>query len=434
MKILVKNGRVIDPGTETDCVCDILIDEGLVKEVGENLNTADTSVIDASGKIVMPGLVDMHVHLREPGREDKETVATGTRAAVKGGVTSVLAMPNTTPAMDEARHIQRLSGIIQKTAHASVFMTGCLTMGRNGRELCDYEALKKEGVIALSDDGSSVDDDSLMRTAFQRAAAAGLLVICHSEDKLLSQKGVIHLGLISTQLGLRGIPKEAEYRRVERDIVLAAQADCPVHIAHVSCRESIDLIASAKKKGIRVSAETAPHYLIFTEEDMLGYDSNFKMNPPLRSREDREALRQAVKQGVIDAIASDHAPHTESEKAIEFDHAEFGITGLETELAAIATELVQPGIFSWMDVARRMSFEPGRILKINRGTLKPGSVADVIVVDPEKEWTVTKAGFASMSNNSPFVGRTLRAGVIACLWKGKVVVGNGICRKPNPVS
>ncbi|MFA5039859.1 MAG: dihydroorotase [Candidatus Omnitrophota bacterium] len=428
MKILIKGGHVVDPATGLDGPADILVDEGVVKNVGK-ISAQDCSVVDASGKIVMPGLVDMHVHLREPGREDKETVGTGTKAAAKGGVTTVLAMPNTNPAMDEGRHVRRLAEIIQKTAHVNVLVSGCLTMGRQGRELCDFAVLKQEGAVAVSDDGSSVDDDRLMLEAFKKARAAGLLVICHCEDRQLSGKGVVNLGLISTQLGLRGIPKEAEYRRVERDIVLAAQADCPVHIAHVSCRESVDLIAGAKKKGLRVTAETAPHYLIFTEEDLRGYNTNFKMNPPLRSPEDRQALRQALKEGLIDALASDHAPHTESEKDIEFDHAEFGITGLETELAAVATELVKTGVLTWMDVARRMAYEPARILSIDKGTLKPGATADVVIVDPLKDWTVTKAGFASMSNNSPFVGRVLQTSVACVLCRGKVVFGNGACRK-----
>lgn len=424
MKLLIKNGQVIDPASSFEGKADILVEDGKIARVAENIAANGTPFIEAAGKVVLPGLVDMHVHLREPGREDKETIATGTKAAVKGGVTSVLAMPNTTPPMDEEKHVLRAMEMIKKTAHCNVFVSGCLTAGRMGRELADYTALKNAGVVALTDDGSSVDDEALSFEAFKNAAALGLPVICHSEDAHLSAKGVVNLGLISTGLGLRGISAESEYKRVERDIALAHKAGCPVHIAHVSCKESIDLIAQAKRKGHKVTAETAPHYLIFTEDDLVGYDTNFKMKPPLRSKADREALRKALKDGVIDAIASDHAPHTESEKDIEFDHAEFGVTGLETELSAVAMELVETGLLSWMDTSRLMSFSPARILNIDRGTLKQGAWADITIFDPKKEWVVTKAGFASMSNNSPFLGRTMRGAVSCCLVAGKAVYGS----------
>jgi dihydroorotase len=420
MDILIKNGHLIDPAAAVDGVKDILVKDGVIAEIGAGIPGEAQKVIDASGKFVLPGLVDMHVHLREPGREDKETVATGTKAAVRGGVTSVLAMPNTTPAIDSPERLRMFQEIVRKTASSHVFAAAAITQGRSGTALTDFAALKTEGAVAVTDDGSSVDDDGLMEEAFRLAKKCGLLVICHCEDKRLSQQGVINLGLMSTELGLRGIPKEAEYRRVERDLTLAAKAGCPVHIAHVSCRESIDLIAAAKKRGQPVTAETAPHYLIFADDALETYDTNFKMNPPLRAKADREALRRAVKDGVIDAVASDHAPHTESEKDIEFDHAEFGVTGLETECASLASEFIASDQMTWMELARLLSSGPAKILGIDKGKLEAGRCADIVVVDPGREWVVTKAGFASKSNNSPFLGRKLKGAVECTICAGKV--------------
>ncbi|MDD5020275.1 MAG: dihydroorotase [Candidatus Omnitrophica bacterium] len=428
MDILIKNGHLIDPETGTGRTADLFIKDGVIAHVGEGGPSSAAKVMDASGKLVLPGLVDMHVHLREPGREDKETMATGTRAAVKGGVTSVLAMPNTTPAADSPQQVRHLLETARKTACAHVFAAGAITKGRAGVELTDFQALKAEGVVAVTDDGSSVDDDDVMLEAFRQAGKCGMLVICHCEDRRISGKGVMNLGFMSTVLGLRGIPREAEIRRLERDLELAAKAGCRVHIAHVSCSESVALIAAAKKRGMPVTAETAPHYLALTEEALESYDANFKMNPPLRSPQDREALCQAVQNGVIDAIASDHAPHTESEKDIEFDHAEFGVTGLETELGVIATEFVASGRMSWTDLARLLSFSPAKILGINRGTLKIGQPADVVLIDPQKEWIVTKRGFASKSSNSSFIGRKLKGAVISTVCAGKIVYSarNGV--------
>ncbi len=420
MDILIKNGHLIDPAASVDAVADILVKDGVIAGIGTGIQEGAQKIIDASGKVVLPGLVDMHVHLREPGREDKETVATGTKAAVKGGVTSVLAMPNTTPAIDSPEHLRMFQDIVRKTASSHVFAAAAITKGRAGAELTDFAALKAEGALAVTDDGSSVDDDALMEEAFRLAKKCGLLVICHCEDKRLSQKGVINLGLMSTELGLRGIPKEAEYHRVERDLNLAAKTGCLVHIAHVSCRESVDLIAAAKKRGQPVTAETAPHYLIFTDEALETYDPNFKMNPPLRAKADRDALRQAVKDGVIDTVASDHAPHTESEKDIEFDHAEFGVTGLETECASLASEFIASDQMTWMELARLLSSAPAKILGIDKGKLEAGRCADIVVVDPGREWVVTKAGFASKSNNSPFLGRRLKGAVECTICAGKI--------------
>lgn len=421
MRILIKNGRVIDPANKVDEACDVLIDGAKISKVGKNIKTDAGEIIDAAGEIVMPGLVDMHVHLREPGREDKETVASGTAAAIKGGVTSVLVMPNTEPAMDSAENVKLLSDIIKKSAQANVFIAGAITVERKGEKLTDAAKLKKAGVVAFSDDGSSVDCDKLMLEAFKRAKEEKILIICHSEDKALSGNGVVNRGIIATRMGLRGISKESEFKRVERDIILAQKAKAPVHIAHISCKESVDLIAQAKNKGLKVTCETAPHYFSLDETAVLGYDTNFKMNPPLRTKYDVAALKKGLKDGTIDAIASDHAPHTENEKEIEFERAAFGVIGLETELAAAITELVQAGILTWPRLVEKMSLNPAKILGINKGTLGIGADADIIIVDPDKEWVLAKENIISKSKNSPFLGRKFKGEVVYTICSGKPV-------------
>ncbi|MBL7130950.1 MAG: dihydroorotase [Candidatus Omnitrophica bacterium] len=421
MKLLIKNGHVVDPANNIDKVCDILIKDTKIIKLAKNINDKTGKTIDAKGKIVMPGIVDMHVHLREPGREDKETVASGTKAALKGGVTSVLAMPNTTPTIDCAETIKSLQDIIKKTANVNVFIAGAITKDRLGRELNDIAKLKMAGAIAITDDGSSVDDDKLLSEALKKAKSEKLLVICHCEDKTLSKKGVVNLGIISTILGLRGISKESEYKRIQRDINLAAKINASIHIAHVSCKESVEIIAKAKKKGVCVSAETAPHYFSLDETALLQYDTNMKINPPLRSRADLEAIKQGLKNGTIDAIASDHAPHTENEKDVEFDRAEFGTIGLETELAISITELIEPGVLSWPELVEKLTCNPARILNIDKGTLSENSIADITIIDPDKEWVLTKDAICSKSKNSCFIGRKLKGRVEYTILSGKVV-------------
>jgi len=424
MKILIKGGLVIDPVNKIEGVMDVLVLGGKVSKVAKDIKRDADTVIDARDKIVMPGVVDMHVHLREPGREDKETVLTGTRSAAKGGVTSVLAMPNTLPAIDCVKNVRLLKDIIKRDAGIDVFIAGAITIGRLGKKLCDIALLKKEGVIAISDDGSSVDSDEIMRDAFTKARKEKLLVICHSEDGSLSGKGLVNLGFTSTRLGLRGVSNESEYKRVERDIKLAEKVDANVHIAHVSCKESVQIIAMAKKKGVRLTAETAPHYFSLTEEALLDYNTDMKVNPPLRGTDDLKAIKEGLKSGAIDVIASDHAPHTENEKDIEFEYAASGNIGLETELAASITELVHTGLLGWADLVRRVSANPAKILGINKGSLGVGCDADVVIVSPETEWTVEKKDFMSMSKNSAFLGRKLKGVVDCTICRGKVVYNN----------
>ena len=421
MVILIKNGRVIDPTNNIDDIHDILVADSKITKVAKAIKADADEIIDATGKLVMPGIVDMHVHLREPGREDKETISTGTYAALKGGVTSVLAMPNTEPAIDCVENVRLLKNIIKKAANANVFISAAITKERKGREITDIHKLKEEGVVAITDDGSSVDCDELLLEALKQAKKNQVLVICHSEDKLLSGGGVVNLGIVSTRMGLRGISKESEYKRVARDIQLAEKVSVPIHIAHVSCGESVEIIAKAKKKGIKVTAESAPHYFSLTEEQVLGHYTNMKVNPPLRSKNDIQAIKQGLKSGIIDAIASDHAPHTENEKDIEFEHAEFGVIGLETELAVSITELVKPGILDWTDLVKRMVINPARILGLNKGTLSVGKDADIIIVDSQKQWIVKRGGFLSKSQNSAFLDRKLQGAVEYTICAGKIV-------------
>lgn len=421
MKILVKGGRVVDPANNIDAIMDVLIDGPKIAKVAKNINNGADEIIDASQKIILPGLVDMHVHLREPGREDKETIASGTRAAAKGGVTSVLAIPNTEPAVDNPGTIELLKGIIKKTGFINVFVAGTITKARLGKELADIPELKRCGAIAITDDGSSVDDEDLFLEALRQAAEQKIALINHCEDKALTAAGVVNLGFTSTRMGLRGISKESEYKRIERDIRLAERISGSLHIAHVSCAESVEIIRSAKKKGVKITAETAPHYFSLNEEAVLGFDTNMKMNPPLRGKDDIQSIREGLADGTIDVIASDHAPHTENEKEIEFERAEFGVIGLETELAVAITDLIETKILGWGQLAQKLSSNPAKILGVDKGTLGAGSTADIIVVAPDKEWVVKKEEMLSKSKNSPFLGRKLKGLVEYTILGGKII-------------
>jgi dihydroorotase len=424
MRVLIKNGHVVDPANKIDEVLDILIKESKISKIGKNIKDRADKIIDARERIIMPGLVDMHTHLREPGREDKETIESGTRAALKGGVTSVLAMPNTKPVIDSVDNIKLLKRVIEETAKANVFISGAITFGQLGRELTDISSLKREGVIAITDDGSSVDDENLLFEALKQAMQEKILVICHCEDTSLSGKGVVNLGFVSTVLGLRGISKESEYKRIERDIRLAEDTDAAIHIAHISCKESVEIIASAKNKGIKVTADTAPHYFALDEEGLLNYDTNMKIKPPLRTKADVEAIKQGLKSGIIDCIASDHAPHTRPEKEVVFDSAAFGTIGLETMLSVAITELLEPKILTWGKLVEKMSWSPSKLLNIDKGTLSVGKDADIVVVNPDIEWIVTEDSFESKSNNSAFIGRRLKGIVEYTICAGELSYKN----------
>lgn len=424
-KYLIKNGRVIDPANKIDDVLDILVSEGKIEKVGRGIVEDKTTVVEARNCIVAPGLVDMHTHLREPGREDEETVLTGTRCAVKGGFTTVACMPNTEPPPDNPAIIIALKEIIEKDALCNVAIVGCITEGRAGKRPTDFHKIKKAGAVAVSDDGSSVDDDKVMAEALQQAKEENLLIIEHCEDKRLSANGVMNQSFTSTKLGLRGISKESEYEIVKRDIELAKKLSSRLHIAHVSTKESVELIRQAKKEGVEVTAETAPHYFSLTEECCATYDTNTKMNPPLRSREDQDAIKKALKDGTIDAIATDHAPHTDNEKDVEFDFAPFGIIGLETALSLSIMELIDKNILSWSDLITRMSVSPAAMLQLKKGNLGEGSVADIVIIDPDKEYTYTKDSIESKSKNSPYINWVLKGKATSVFVGGELVVEGG---------
>jgi len=421
MSILIKNGRLIDPRGKIDKVCDMLVEKGRVRSISKIINTKAKETIDARGCIVSPGLVDMHVHLREPGREDKETITSATSAALRGGVTSLLAMPNTTPCIDSPQAVSLLGKIIDKTAKANVLIAGAITRGRKGHEPVNVAGLRTKGVMILTDDGASVDDDKVLLKVMQQAKKQGMVVMCHCEDKLLSKEGSVNRGLTSTRMGLRGISKESEFKRVERDIAVAERVGARVHIAHVSCKESAEIIRKAKKEKIRVTAETCPHYFALSETDVIDFDTNMKMNPPLRGEEDVAAIKKALADGTIDVIASDHAPHTDNEKDIEFERAAFGVIGLETELAVAVTELLHSGIIDWKRIVEVLSMNPAKILGLKKGALAEGDDADIVIIDPEEEWTFTKQGILSKSKNSPFINRRLKGRPIHTILAGKLV-------------
>src|SRR3989338_6810542 len=421
---LIKNGRVIDPANRIDDVADVVISEGKIEKIGKDLNGRSLQIIDAKGKFVVPGLINLHTHLREPGREDEETVLSGTRAAIRGGFTTVVCMPNTEPALDNPKTIKQVKTIIKKDALCNVLIAGTITDGMAGKKLSKFEAMKGEGIVAISDDGSPVEDGHIMFSALKEAKKESLLVIDHCEDLKLSTRGVINKGFISTKMGLHGMPKEAEYERVRRDLGLAKKASSRIHIAHVSCKESVELIRKAKANGVKVTCETAPHYFALTEECCVTYDTNTKMNPPLRTTGDVNAIKEALSDGTIDAIATDHAPHTDSEKGVEFDFAPFGVIGLETALSLAAVELVERGALSWPAAILKMLTNPGGIWGLDKGGPKTGAKADIVIIDPNKEYVYEEESIESKCKNSPFIGWRLKAKVTHVFVAGELVMND----------
>ncbi len=419
MSLLLQGGRVIDPSQGIDAVLDILIENGQIKALGERLSGQGARKIDCHGLIITPGLIDMHVHLREPGEEWKETIATGTLAAAAGGFTAVACMPNTQPPNDNAEVTRFILKKASQEAFTRVYPIACITKGQEGTQLTEFGDLKRAGAVALSDDGRPVPDAFMMRLALEYAKNFGLPVISHAEELSLSQGGQVNEGLASATLGLKGIPAEGEAIAVFREIMLAKLTDTPVHIAHVSTKVAIDIIRWAKKQGIPVTAETAPHYFTLTEEAALGYNTYAKVNPPLRSAEDREAICQALSDGTIDAIATDHAPHSDLEKFIEFEQAAFGLVGLETSLA-LALRLVNQGLLSLSRAIALLSTNPARILKIAGGSLRVGSPGDVTVIDLEKKWVPRKENLHSQGKNSPFLGWELQGQAVMTIVEGKI--------------
>ncbi len=420
MKILLKRGRIIDPSQELDQVLDLLLEEGKIKAIDKDLSAHGAKVVDCDGLLVTPGLIDMHVHLREPGEEWKETIATGTLAAAAGGFTAVACMPNTNPPNDNAEVTRFILDKAAKEAFTKVYPIGCITKGQKGEELTEFGELKNAGAVAISDDGKPVSDALVMRLALEYAKSFDLLVISHAEELSLSTGGQVNEGPVSASLGLKGIPAHAEAIAIFRDVMLAELTNTPIHIAHVSTKLGVEIIRDAKKRGIPVTAETAPHYFSLTEEAVLDYNTYAKVNPPLRTEEDKKAIIEAIKDGTIDVIATDHAPHSDLEKKIEFESASFGLIGLETALP-LTLKLVSEGAISLMRAIELLSTNPAKILGISGGTLQVDSPADVTVIDPDKTWIVTEDELHSKSKNSPFLGWQMQGQAILTIVGGEIV-------------
>src|SRR6516225_2963375 len=416
----ITNGQVIDPSQGLDRVTDVWIQGEHVVGLGPQPQLQATRTIDATGKIVCPGLIDMHVHLREPGREEDETIATGTAAALAGGVTSVACMPNTEPALDSQAAAEFVYLQADRAGNANVFPVGAITKGRQGQELAEIGGLVEGGAVAFTDDGSPVVSAEIMRRALEYCRMFNKAVLSHAEDLELTRDGVMHEGFESMRLGLRGMPAAAEEVMVFRDIELAQTTGARLHILHVSTAGSVDLIRRAKRRGVRVTGEACPHHFTLTDKELRRFDSNYKMSPPLRTEEDRQALIEGLKDGTLDVIASDHAPHAPEKKMRELDLAPNGIIGLETLIPVCVVGLVAPGHLTWPQFIEKLTVAPARVLGIDRGTLKPGAVADVTIIDPKAEWTVDPAQFRSKSRNCPFAGWKVRSRAETVLVGGVV--------------
>ena len=420
--LLLRGGRVIDPSQGLDATRDVLLMEGVVAEVGTALGTPDgVEIVEARGLVVAPGLIDIHVHLREPGREDVETVASGARAAAAGGFTAVCAMPNTDPVTDNQAAVAFIVKQAAAAGAARVYPIGAISLGQKGLQLAEFGELVAAGAVAVSDDGHPVVSSHLMRMALSYARAFGIPVADHCEDPTLKGHGVMHEGVVSARLGLHGIPAAAEEIMVARDLLVAELTGGHIHLCHMSTRGSVDLIRHAKARGVRVTAEVTPHHFTLTHEACEGYNTNAKMNPPLREAADVEALRGALKDGTIDVIATDHAPHHYDAKEREFDDAPFGILGLETALGLALTELVGTGVLSLPELIERMSTKPARVFDLPGGTLRRGTAADVVMLDPAARWTVDAERFFSQSRNTPFGGRELTGRVVRTVVGGQTV-------------
>lgn len=422
MSLLLKNGRVIDPANNLDAVQDVLVADGKIEKLGKNLTApAGAEVVDARGKIVCPGFIDIHVHLREPGYEYKETVATGTRAAAAGGFTAVACMANTNPVNDNGAVTDYILARAKVEGAVRVYPIGAVTKNLKGEELAELAELAEAGCVAFSDDGKCVMNAGLYRRAMEYTLPFGVPLISHAEDATLCRGWAMNEGVVSTEIGLPGAPAAAEDVMVARDILLAELTGAHVHIAHLSTAGAVRLVRDGKARGVRVTAEVTPHHLVLTEEAVRTYDPNTKMAPPLRSKRDVEALIEGLADGTIDCIATDHAPHALSEKEGEFDLAAFGIVGLETAVALLMDRLVRPGLLPLATLVSRLSRDPARLLNLPGGSLAPGAPADVTVLDPDLPLTVDPARFRSKSRNTPFAGWTLTGAPWMTIVAGKVV-------------
>lgn len=425
MRILLKNGRVVDPHSRTDSTADLLIEDGVIAAIAEDLTAPGAERLDADGLIVAPGFIDMHTHLREPGFEHKETIESGGRSAVKGGFCAVVAMANIDPVADTPEVVRFVREQAEKAGWARVYPVGAVTVGQRGERLTEINMLKEAGAVALSDDGHSVVDSKVFSIALECAKMCDLTVTSHCEDPYLAEGGCMNEGEVSSRLGAPGIPAEAEEIIVARDIVLARMTGARLHIAHVSCARSVALLRAAKRQGINVTAETAPHYFTLTDEAVTKHGANAKMNPPLRTVNDVEAVKEGIRDGTIDAIATDHAPHTKSEKEASLTEAPFGVIGLETCLPLVITELVDKGVLSLAEAISKLTVAPARILNLPMGRIAVGAQADVTVFDPLREFTVDADEFESKSRNSPFHGCRVKGRAVHVIVNGELRLRNG---------
>ena len=417
--ILIKGGRVIDPSQAIDGIMDVLLSNGKVEKIAPKITRKEAEVFDASNMLVTPGLIDMHVHLREPGLEDEETIASGSAAAVNGGFTTCCAMPNTDPAVDDEAGAEFVLRQAERADLAYVFPIGAVTRGRGGTELAEIGQLSRGGAVAFTDDGFPVSNARIMRLALTYAKMFDKPIISHAEDLELSGPGVMNEGYVSMLLGLPGIPPASEQVCVSRDCILAELTGARLHVAHVSTACTVEIIRQAKARGVPVTSETAPHYISLTDECIRTFDTNFKMNPPLRTADDVEAVKKGIVDGTIDVLISDHAPHATQEKEVEFSLAPFGIIGMESSLPVFIKELITPGVLSWPKMLAMMTVNPARLLALDKGTLVDGADADVTIIDPQVKWTIRSGDFKSKSRNCPFDGWEVTGRAEAVIVGGK---------------
>ncbi|MBN1342151.1 MAG: dihydroorotase [Phycisphaerae bacterium] len=423
--ILIKQGRLIDPARHLDEVGDLLLEGGKVRRIGGSIAEAAERTIDASGLIVCPGLIDVHTHLREPGHEEEETIASGTHAAVAGGFTSVACMPNTHPPLDNQAGMEFVTRQAARAGHCNVYPIGCITKGRQGKELAEMGQMIRAGAVAFSDDGDGVADAGVLQRAMQYSTMFDVPLIEHCENADLSSGGVMNGGATALRLGLPGASPMAEVIMLQRDLVLAEATGARYHAAHVSTAGAVELIRQAKRQGIRVTAEVTPHHLSLTENDCREYDPNFKMSPPLRTQADVEACLDGLADGTIDCLATDHAPHGQEEKELEFLYAPFGVIGLESALPIYVKALIESKVVGWPELVRLMTVNPARILNLPKGTLAPGADADVTLIDPDLVWTIDVEQFKSHSRNCPYHGWSVRGRAVATIVGGVVKHAGG---------
>jgi dihydroorotase len=421
----IKNGRIIDPANGRDDVADIYINAGRIVGSLSPEQKARAQIIDAKDLLICPGLVDIHVHFREPGQTHKETIQTGSHAAAAGGFTSVICMPNTTPPADDAGTIQYIQDAIHREAVVHVYPTGCITVGMNGERLAPIGSLKRAGVVAITDDGKCVQNNELMRRAVEYASMFSLPVLDHCEDSSLTRGSVMNEGIMSTQLGLGGWPAAAEDIIVSRNVILSTHTEAHIHLQHISSATSVDIIRRAKQRKVNITAEATPHHLALTDATIAEYNTNFKMNPPLRTEEDRQALIEGLRDGTLDCVATDHAPHTDYEKDKEFDFAPPGIVGLETALPITLQVLHRESGFSLLDTIGQLTSKPAKVMKLDAGSIGEGAMADIAIIDPNESWTVTAESLHSKSANSPWLGVKLKGRVKTTLLEGKVIFADG---------